>query len=99
MPRRFRRCAKCLAKLASDPANGIDRILEAEELHKRGGYPPASFFVGLKPGWKTGSTMDGPVLSKLKVGWNARSIAGLAGSARFVLPDWPGRSCWAIAGL
>ncbi len=57
-----------LAKVASDPANGVDRILEAEELHKRGGYPTASFFVGLKPGWRTGSALDGPVLSKLKVG-------------------------------
>jgi predicted AlkP superfamily pyrophosphatase or phosphodiesterase len=57
-----------LGKVASDPANGIDRILEAEELHKRGGYPPASFFVGLKPGWRTGSTADGPVLLKTKVG-------------------------------
>jgi predicted AlkP superfamily pyrophosphatase or phosphodiesterase len=57
-----------LAKLAGDPANGIDRILEAEELHKQGGYPPASFFVGLKPGWRTGATADGPVLSKTKVG-------------------------------
>jgi predicted AlkP superfamily pyrophosphatase or phosphodiesterase len=57
-----------LAKVASDPANGIDRILEADELHKRGGYPPASFFVGLQPGWRTGSTPDGPVLSKIKVG-------------------------------
>jgi predicted AlkP superfamily pyrophosphatase or phosphodiesterase len=57
-----------LRKVASEPANGIDRILEAEELHKRGGYPPASFFVGLKPGWRTGSTPDGPVLSKIKVG-------------------------------
>jgi predicted AlkP superfamily pyrophosphatase or phosphodiesterase len=57
-----------LAKVASDPANGIDRILEAAELHKRGGYPPASFFVGLKPGWRTGSTPDGPVLTKTKVG-------------------------------
>jgi len=57
-----------LRKVASDPANGIDRILEAEELHKRGGYPPASFFVGLQPGWRTGSTPDGPVLSKIKVG-------------------------------
>jgi predicted AlkP superfamily pyrophosphatase or phosphodiesterase len=57
-----------LATVASDPANGIDRILEAEELHKRGGYPTASFFVGLKPGWRTGSALDGPVLSKLKVG-------------------------------
>jgi predicted AlkP superfamily pyrophosphatase or phosphodiesterase len=57
-----------LAKVASDPANGIDRVLEAEEVHKRGGYPPASFFVGLKPGWRTASTVDGPVLSKTKVG-------------------------------
>jgi predicted AlkP superfamily pyrophosphatase or phosphodiesterase len=57
-----------LAKVASDPANGIDRILEADELHKRGGYPPASFFVGLQPGWRTESTPDGPVLSKIKVG-------------------------------
>ena len=57
-----------LAKVESDPANGVDRILDAEELHKRGGYPPASFFVGLKPGWKTGSTLDGPVLSKIRVG-------------------------------
>ncbi len=57
-----------LAKVASDPANGIDRILEAEELHRRGGYSPASFFVGLKLGWRTGTTADGPVLSKTKVG-------------------------------
>jgi hypothetical protein len=57
-----------LAKLAHDPANGIDRILEADELHQRGGYPTAQFFVGLKPGWKTGSTLEGPVLSKIKTG-------------------------------
>lgn len=57
-----------LAKLAADPANGIDRVLEADELHKRGGYPPASFFVGLKSGWKTGGTLDGPLLSKVKIG-------------------------------
>lgn len=57
-----------LAKVASDPANGVDRILDAEELHKRGGFSPASFFVGLKPGWRTGSALDGPVLSKVKLG-------------------------------
>jgi predicted AlkP superfamily pyrophosphatase or phosphodiesterase len=57
-----------LGKLAADPANGIDRVLDADELHQRGGFPPASFFVGLKPGWRTGSTLDGPVLSKTKIG-------------------------------
>jgi predicted AlkP superfamily pyrophosphatase or phosphodiesterase len=57
-----------LAKLAEDPANGIDRVLDGTELHKRGGYPTASFFVSLKPGWRTGSSLDGPVLSKTKLG-------------------------------
>jgi predicted AlkP superfamily pyrophosphatase or phosphodiesterase len=58
-----------LAKLASDPANGIDRILDTEDLRKRGGYPLALSFVSLKAGWRTGATLDGPVLSKTpKVG-------------------------------
>jgi predicted AlkP superfamily pyrophosphatase or phosphodiesterase len=57
-----------LAKMQADPADGIDRVLEAEELHKRGGYPTASFFVGLKPGWRTGSSLSGPVVSKVKPG-------------------------------
>jgi predicted AlkP superfamily pyrophosphatase or phosphodiesterase len=57
-----------LVKLREDPANGIDRVLNGEELHKRGGYPTASFFVSLKPGWRTGSALDGPVLSKTKPG-------------------------------
>jgi predicted AlkP superfamily pyrophosphatase or phosphodiesterase len=57
-----------LAQLANDPANGIDRVLDGAEVHKRGGYPTASFFVSLKPGWRTGSALDGPALSKTKLG-------------------------------
>ena len=57
-----------LAKLAGDPANGIDRVLEAEELHQRGGYPNASFFVGLKPGWRTGAALTGPLVTKIEPG-------------------------------
>ena len=57
-----------LAKLAADPANGIDRVVEAADLHERGGYPPASFLVGLKPGWRTGYGLDSPVVSKAKPG-------------------------------
>ena len=57
-----------LWKLQDDPANGIDRVLNAEELHARGGYPPASFFVSLKPGWRTGSSLNGPMVSKVKPG-------------------------------
>jgi predicted AlkP superfamily pyrophosphatase or phosphodiesterase len=57
-----------LAKVAADPANGIDRILEADALHRRGGFPPASFFVSPKPGWKMGNALNGPILLKTKPG-------------------------------
>jgi len=57
-----------LAKLSGDPASGIDRVLEAKELHQKGGYPDASFFVSLKPGWRTSTAMTGPVVSKTKPG-------------------------------
>jgi predicted AlkP superfamily pyrophosphatase or phosphodiesterase len=55
-----------LDALAREPRNGIDRVLEADPLHRRGGFPTASFLVGLKPGWRTGSSLTGPVLSKTK---------------------------------
>lgn len=55
-----------LKKLAIDPANGIDRVLEADDLRKRGGYPTASFFVGLKPGWKNGYALTGPIVQSVK---------------------------------
>jgi predicted AlkP superfamily pyrophosphatase or phosphodiesterase len=67
-PATLQQVRELLAKLAADPANGIDRILDADELHKRGGFPSASFFVSPKPGWKMGSALDGPVLSKTKPG-------------------------------
>jgi predicted AlkP superfamily pyrophosphatase or phosphodiesterase len=57
-----------LMKIAADPANGVDRVLDTEEVQARGGYPTAAFFVGLKPGWRTGSDADTPLLTKTKAG-------------------------------
>ncbi|HEY2461848.1 MAG TPA: ectonucleotide pyrophosphatase/phosphodiesterase [Candidatus Acidoferrum sp.] len=62
------RVREVLAKLAADPADGIDRVLEADELHKRGGYPTASFFVSLKPGWRTDGKYNEPEVAKVKHG-------------------------------
>jgi len=42
-----------LDAMKADPANGIDRVLDAEELHQRGGFPDGSFLIDLKPGWST----------------------------------------------
>jgi predicted AlkP superfamily pyrophosphatase or phosphodiesterase len=81
-----------LARLASDPANGIDRVLDAEELHKRGGFPSAAFFVSLKPGWKMGTALDGPILAKTKPGGThgeLPELPDLRASFFFVGPSIP----------
>src|SRR5439155_1256700 len=57
-----------LDRLAADPANGIDRVLDADALRARGGFPTASFLVGLKPGWRMSTTPRGPLLSKSQGG-------------------------------
>jgi hypothetical protein len=57
-----------LRKLAADPANGIDRVLEADDLHARGGFPAAQFFVGLKPGWKNNYSLAGSIADSANVG-------------------------------
>lgn len=89
-----------LDKLAADPANGIDRVLDARTLHERGGLPTASFLVGLKPGWQTGSSLSGPVISPRKVGGTHGQLPDLPDlSASFFLvgPGLPaGRSLGTI---
>ena len=67
-----------LAKLAADPTNGIDHVLEADELHKRGGFPNASFFVSLKPGWRTGTSLTAPTVVKIKPGGTHGELPDLA---------------------
>ena len=57
-----------LDRLAANPAHGIDRVLDGAALHARGGFPAASFLVGLKPGWQTVSSLTGAVLSTGKGG-------------------------------
>ncbi|WP_010335618.1 alkaline phosphatase family protein [Sphingobium yanoikuyae] len=42
-----------LDKLAANPANGIDRIVDRAEMAKLGGNPQASFMINLKPGFVT----------------------------------------------
>jgi predicted AlkP superfamily pyrophosphatase or phosphodiesterase len=55
--------AELLAKLAADPANGIDRVLPEEELHARGGFPDAAFLVALRPGYVTGENVSGDLVT------------------------------------
>ncbi len=56
------RVAALLGKLASDPANGIDRVISGDELHAHGGFPEASFLVALRPGYLAGDDLTGELI-------------------------------------
>ena len=66
-----------LNQLATIRAYGIDRVLEGDDLHARGGYPTASFFVGLKPGWKNGTVLTGPVVQSVKLSGTHGALSDL----------------------
>ena len=62
------RVREVLDQIAGDPDNGVDRVLDAAALRARGGFPTASFLVGLRAGWQMGpSTLSGAVRSKSPV--------------------------------
>jgi hypothetical protein len=85
-----------LDTVARDPANGVDRVLDADALHERGGFPTASFLVGLKPGWWMGSSISAALLSKRGPGGahgHLPDLPDLRASFFFVGPGVPaGRS-------
>jgi predicted AlkP superfamily pyrophosphatase or phosphodiesterase len=55
--------AGLLAKLASDPASGIAGVIEAAELHRRGGFPEAQWLVALRPGYVVGENLSGEMVT------------------------------------
>lgn len=55
--------AGLLAQLASDPANGIDRIMSEEEIRKGGGFPDAAFLVSFKAGFELGYGFVPPLVA------------------------------------
>jgi hypothetical protein len=58
-----KRVRELLAKAAADPAYGIDRVIDHDDLVKAGGFPNATFLVDFKPGWSTGGGLRGAVLT------------------------------------
>jgi predicted AlkP superfamily pyrophosphatase or phosphodiesterase len=54
-----------LDKLAADPNNGIEAILDHDQVAKLGGFPDAAFVVTLKPGYVPGPATTGPLVIAL----------------------------------
>jgi len=53
---------RVLERLAADPDSGVDRVLDHAQAVAAGGYPDAAFVVGLKPGFRMGSSLEPPVV-------------------------------------
>lgn len=56
--------ADLLAQLASDPENGIDKVLDHDALVAGRGFPDAAFFVSMKIGYELGYQFVPPLVSK-----------------------------------
>ena len=57
------RCTReVLQKLANDASHPIHQIVEGSELAMLGGFPNAAFVAGLRPPFRTGSDLRGPVI-------------------------------------
>src|ERR1700723_2821352 len=52
-----------LDKLASEPANGIDRIWSQEEMRQGRGFPNAAFLVSLKIGYEMAYSLSMPLIT------------------------------------
>jgi predicted AlkP superfamily pyrophosphatase or phosphodiesterase len=52
-----------LDSLAHDPANGIERIVPAEEIQQNGGFPGAAFVVALKIGYEMAYALSPPLVT------------------------------------
>jgi predicted AlkP superfamily pyrophosphatase or phosphodiesterase len=49
--------------VSKDWANGVEAILEGDEIERRGGFPDASFLVLFRPGFQMGPAYTGPLLN------------------------------------
>ena len=66
-----------LTKLAADPNNGIEAVLDQKQVAALGGVPQASFVVTLKPGYTAGASLTGALVGESPVkgthGYNPRT--------------------------
>ena len=52
-----------LDQLAADPANGIARIIDADEIARLGGNHGATFYVDYRLGYQASAALNGPMVS------------------------------------
>jgi predicted AlkP superfamily pyrophosphatase or phosphodiesterase len=83
-----KRVAAVLARIATDPAYGVDRVIEHDQVVQHGGNPDAAFVVDFKPGWAAAG------------GWRGAALKDAPGTGTHgYLPDHPElRSTFMVMG-
>jgi predicted AlkP superfamily pyrophosphatase or phosphodiesterase len=57
-----------LNRLASDASSGVARVVDRAGARVMGGFPDAAFVVALRPGYRLGSKLQGPVAAAVRPG-------------------------------
>jgi predicted AlkP superfamily pyrophosphatase or phosphodiesterase len=57
-----------LNRLASDASSGVAKVIERKSASEPGGFPDAAFVVTLRPGFRLGSRLQGPVTGTVRPG-------------------------------
>jgi predicted AlkP superfamily pyrophosphatase or phosphodiesterase len=60
--------ADILHRLASDPSSGVAMVGDRAAARSMGGFPDAAFVVALRPGFRLGSKLEGPVTVAVRPG-------------------------------
>ncbi|HWO01274.1 MAG TPA: ectonucleotide pyrophosphatase/phosphodiesterase [Blastocatellia bacterium] len=62
------KAAEVLNRLASDAASGVAKVVDRAGARAMGGFPDAALVVALKPGYRLGSKLQGPVTATVRSG-------------------------------
>ena len=73
-----KRATEVMLGLVGDQSSGVDRIIYPSAIPSPGGFPDAAFVVTLKPGYRIGTKLQGPV-----------TLAGSPGGTHGYAPDVP----------
>jgi predicted AlkP superfamily pyrophosphatase or phosphodiesterase len=66
-----------LGRLVSSPANGIAKVLSAQEISALGGFPGAEFLVAMKSSYILGNETKGPLVARAQIPGNHGYLAEL----------------------
>jgi predicted AlkP superfamily pyrophosphatase or phosphodiesterase len=63
-----KKAADVLNRLAGDASSGVAKVVDRRGARAMGGFPDAAFVVALRPGYRLGAKLQGPVMAAVRPG-------------------------------